>query len=273
MRDLPAKIIHLHHGGSTMRIISRLAGAQVVIQHVHNRVDESSGSVVARMLFRGADAVIACSQTVADTVTGCRPYVIYAGIEAAPKRPTKCAGAGPLSFGVLTRLIAIKKVEAVIDASSRLKRMGTEIQVHIAGSGLPESGLKALAGILTVGDRVHFLGWQTELRKLLDSWDPLVMPSLDEGLPNAALEAWRQVFRLWQAPLGEHQNLSLTGLPRLFPAADTDSMVRCIRELAGNREIRARMGYEALRRAESEFSAEKMASQIADLYDRLLKCV
>ncbi len=59
----------------------------------------------------------------------------------------------------------------------------------IAGRGdlLPE--LKALAGGLGVGDRVHFLGLRGDVAGLLAAADVFVMPSLSEGLPIAILEA------------------------------------------------------------------------------------
>ncbi len=59
----------------------------------------------------------------------------------------------------------------------------------ICGKGSKLSELRKLSVDLKVSDRVHFLGFRTDIIKLVKSSDMFVFPSLQEGLPVALMEA------------------------------------------------------------------------------------
>lgn len=224
LRKHPAEIVHLHHGGLFVRTVCRLAGAGVVVQHMHSRILENDGTSVTRLSFWMADAVIANSRAVADCLSGCNPEVIYAGIETGSHPPATPAHTGLLKLGVLARLIPLKNIEAVIQATARLAGKGIEVQAEIAGSGPLESSLRDLVANLEVGDRVHFLGWQGNVRMLLASWDLLVVPSLEEGFGFSALEAMAAARPVLASRLGGLEELVVDGVTgRLVPPGDTDS--------------------------------------------------
>ena len=84
LREHPAQIAHLHHGGRSVRAVCRLAGMAAVVQHVHGRITETSGAAISQRDFRAVDAVIACSQAVADCLPGLHAEkLIYAGVETS----------------------------------------------------------------------------------------------------------------------------------------------------------------------------------------------
>jgi hypothetical protein len=80
-------------------LLCRLAGAKAVVQHVHLPTLEPHLNSVSRLRFRGADLVIACSQDVADSLRGCDPEVVYAGIEMQADPPPGPSLSGPLRLG------------------------------------------------------------------------------------------------------------------------------------------------------------------------------
>jgi glycosyltransferase involved in cell wall biosynthesis len=271
LRKHPADIAHVHSGGLTLRLVCRLAGVDAIVQHIHGRIIEPIGTSVSQLSFRGADAVIACSQAVADCLPQCRTQVIYAGVETGSHPPTAKVNTGPLKLGVLARLIPLKNVESLINATARLRGIGIEIQVEIAGSGPSESALRELATKLGVADLVRFIGWQVDVDRLLASWDLLVIPSLEEGFPIAALEAMAAAKPVLASRVGGLPEVvvdRVTG--RLFPPGDTDALVQCIAELANDRQRLVVMGTEGWKRAHSLFSAERMTQQNAHVYDGLL---
>ncbi len=270
LREHPARIAHLHHGGGTVRAVCRLAGVRIVVQHIHGRILEPTGASVSQMNLRGVDALIACSQAVADCFPGRHAEVIYAGIEAGP-HPPAMAPMGPLKIGVLARLIPLKNIEGVINATARLASMGIEVQTEIAGSGPSELGLRDLIAGLNVGGRVRMLGWRKDVDKLLASWDLLVIPSFEEGLPLSALEAMAAGRPVVASRVGGLSELVVDGVTgRLVPPGDTDALVSCIAELASDRRRLALMGEEGWKRARTHFSVESMARRTAELYDQLL---
>jgi len=271
LRKHPAEVAHVHHGGVTLRLLCRMAGVRAVVQHVHGRIVETSGDSVAKLDLRAADAVIACSNAVAECLPQGCAEVIYAGVECSARPPVPAASEGPLKLGVLGRLIPLKNVEGLIAAAAHLAGRGIEVQVEIAGSGPSESSLRDLVASLGVADRVRFLGWRVDVDRLLSAWDILVIPSLEEGLPLSALEAMaaaRPVVASRVSGLGELVVDGVTGM--LFPPGDTEALVGCMAELACDRQRIAAMGDAAWERANGLFSAVRMAQQTAQLYDRLI---
>lgn len=64
-------------------------------------------------------------------------------------------------------------------------------QMHylIVGQGGEEKALLGLAAELKVENRVHFLGYRTDVIEIIKSCDMFVFPSVQEGLPVALMEA------------------------------------------------------------------------------------
>jgi glycosyltransferase involved in cell wall biosynthesis len=272
LRKHPAQIVHLHHGGLATRAVCRMAGARVVVQHVHSRILESDGTSASRLRFRMADAVIANSRAVADCLRGFPAEVIYPGVETESNSPIAVMRTSrSLKIGVLSRLVPLKNVEAVIRAAARLLARGIDVRVEIAGSGPLESSLHDLIASLKVKESVKLLGWQVGVRELLNSWDLLVVPSLEEGFGFSALEAMAAARPVLASKVGGLSELVVDGLTgRLVAPGDTDALVDCIADFALNREQLALMGSEGWKRAQIHFSTDLMARRTAELYGRLL---
>jgi glycosyltransferase involved in cell wall biosynthesis len=248
-----------------------MAGVNAIVQHVHGRIIEPSGASISPRDFRNVDAIIACSQSVADCLTGLHAEVIYAGVEIGSHPPPAAVPAGLLKLGVLSRLIPLKNVESVIAATARLSAMGIEVETEIAGSGPSESSLRDLVASLGVAKRVRFLGWRTDVGELLASWELLVIPSLEEGFGLSALEAMAAARPVVGFRVGGLPELVVDGVTgRLVLPANIDALVCCIAELASDRQRLAFMGGEGWNRAREHFTVELMARRTAELYDRLL---
>ena len=59
----------------------------------------------------------------------------------------------------------------------------------ICGTGPKESFLKRLSVELNISERVHFLGYRTDMKDIMSASDIFVMPSFREGVPRSILEA------------------------------------------------------------------------------------
>ena len=272
MRKHPADIAHLHRGAGALRLLCRLAGAKAVVQHIHGPTLEPYLNSVSDLSFRGAAAVVACSQSVADSLRGCTPVVIYAGIEMQSAPPAPPPLSGPLRLGVLSRLVPLKNIEAVIDATAQLTQIGIDVQTEIAGTGPSESALRELAANSGATDRIHFLGWQEDAAALLSTWHLLLMPSTHEGFPVAALEAMKAARPIFASRVGGLSELVEDGVTgKLFTPGDTDALVRSLAEIDRDRPALAHMGRAGWERARTLFSADQAARRTTELYDRLLR--
>ena len=271
MRDHPADITHLHFGGRTVQMLARITGTTALVRHIHGMV-EPDLSPVSRHLLTGSDAVVSCSKAVANTLSNIQSEVIYAGIDTGRDPPPPSAGVGPIRVGVLSRLVPLKRVEAVIEAHAQLAEMGIELRTEICGEGPSELFLRDLARRSGIDDNVRFLGWRTDTAALLAKWDLLVMPSMYEGFPIAALEALAARRAVVASSVGGLPELIDDGTSGvLIPAGDTGALVQTLRKLSLDRTAIDRMGFEGWKRANTLFSGERMAQQVIALYDRLLR--
>lgn len=271
LRKHPAQIVHLHHGAHAIRVLARLAGAAGVVQHVHGLVAEPDLTPLSNLTFSGADAVVASSKAVADSLCKTHAEVIYAGIESGSNAPNTAPIDGLIRMGVLSRLVPLKRIEAVVEATAQLAAMGIELETEICGEGPSERALRDLVERLGIAERVKFPGWRTDTAALLAKWHLLAMPSMYEGFPIAVLEAMasgRAVVASSVGGLPELIDDGVTGL--LIPAGDTDALVRSIRDLALDRTRLLKMGQEGWKRVNAQFSNDRMARQMIALYDRLL---
>ena len=89
-----------------------------------------------------------------------------------------------LSVGELNKN---KNHELVIRALARLNNK--ELHYVIAGNGVLKDRHMDLANELSIGDRVHFVGYRTDIVDLYKIADLYVHPSIREGLPVALMEA------------------------------------------------------------------------------------
>lgn len=89
-----------------------------------------------------------------------------------------------LSVGELSKR---KNQEVIIKALQTINNKN--IHYVLAGLGKKEEELKQLANELNVMDRVHFLGYRSDISELCSIADIYCFPSLQEGLPVALMEA------------------------------------------------------------------------------------
>jgi len=86
------------------------------------------------------------------------------------------------------RLVADKGHFYLIRAIAQMRRKG-DVNLILVGEGPEEFGLRQEAVECGLSDRVHFLGFRSDVPAILKSIDIFVLPSLEEGIPVVLLEA------------------------------------------------------------------------------------
>lgn len=86
-------------------------------------------------------------------------------------------------------LIPRKNYGVAISAIGQLKEKYPQLHYAICGKGPELDNLKNLAQGHGVSDRVHFLGFRSDIKDLLKAADVFLFTSLQEGLPRSTMEA------------------------------------------------------------------------------------
>ena len=262
-------IIHQHAGGPRLSRALKWATSARLVLHVHGSIDEASlrpCSVDARAAR--ADALVACSQSVAARIAPARSRVIYAGV--APAHAGARTGATGPVFGAAGRLVTVKGFDCLLRAFAAVVAEAPAARLEICGDGPLRSELEAQARRLGCGHAVTFLGWRRDYPACAGGWDVFVQPSLEEGFGVALLEAMAHGLPAVASDVGGIPELVEPGVTGwLVPPGDDAALARAL--LASLRAPCAirRMG-DAARRSAARFSTEAMALQTAALYEELL---
>ncbi|MCL4473132.1 MAG: glycosyltransferase [Actinobacteria bacterium] len=204
--------------------------------------------------------------------------VIYDGIpvqdfqDTAPEAPIP-----PLVVTTVGRLAPYKGQDYLIRALAKAAGEGLELEAYVVGDVYGDRHafrmeLMALADEQGIGGRVHFEGFQEQVQPYLEKCNIFVMPSTrPEPLGIVILEAMaagRAVISTDGGGAVEILEDGVTGV--LVPSGNSDKMAAAITDLAKNDEKRlgiARRGKEV---ALADYSEEKMAASVADLFEEVI---
>lgn len=166
-----------------------------------------------------------------------------------------------LSVGELTRR---KNHETAIRALARLG--DPSVKYFICGGGPLKEHLEALAARLGVGDQVKLLGVRRDIPELARAADLFLLPSLQEGLPVALMEAMAAGLPAVCSDIrGDRDLIRAEQGGLLCRPEDADGFAAAILRLKGSPELRRRMG-EHNRQAVEEFSTRRVLEEMRQIY-------
>jgi glycosyltransferase involved in cell wall biosynthesis len=179
-------------------------------------------------------------------------------------------GAPPVTFVYLGLVSQAKGAFDLVEAVARMApEVRSRLRVVIAGNGeLDELRLKIRQAELEKIIEVRPWLAPAERDALLASAEAFVLPSHQEGLPMALLEAMAWGLAPLATPVGaipevlEHERNGL-----LTPPGDIDALARSLERLL-DRELRAGLARAARRRVEP-LAAERYAERLVRLYEAL----
>ena len=234
-----------------------------------------------------SDRILAVSEAVAervvsrDRVPRRRIAVVRNGIEAVEpvprwgRRLRARLGIAPdeVVLLLLGRLHAEKGPDLFLEALAQLD--GAAIprwRALLVGDGPERSALQDLARRRGLHQRVVFAGARGFVAPWIEASDLLVLPSREEGLPVAPLEAMARGKPVVASRVGGSGEVIVDGVTgRLVRSEDPAVLAAALSELIRDPDLRHRLGAESLQRVRTEFSIQRMVRDTLMLYDELLR--
>jgi len=160
------------------------------------------------------------------------------------------------------RLTEIKRVTDLLSAFSTLES-GNRWKLAILGEGAEAANLRQECKQLKVEDRVVFHGFVDNAADLAGCADLVLLPSTDEGMPNALMEAMVRGVPVAATPVGDVPLLLDEGkagflLPPRNPGEWTNLLIR----LEKDENLRTKMGRAGRERMLRLFSYDRMIEGI-----------
>jgi glycosyltransferase involved in cell wall biosynthesis/ribosomal protein S18 acetylase RimI-like enzyme len=294
-------LLHTHNPkpGVLGRVAARLAGVPLVVNTVHGLYATPEDRLGKRVAVLGLEGLAArCSdlelyQSEEDLRWAGRIRLLPRGRgrllgngtdldrfdpgkvgadRAAELRGALGLPADALVVGAVGRLVAEKGYRELFAAARRIREQDRDVHFLVIGApdldkadAITEDELARAAG------DVHFAGWRDDVRDLLAVMDVFVLASWREGMPRSAIEAAAMGRAMVLTDIRGCREVARHGQEALLvPARDPEALVDAILRLAGDPELRRRLGAAARRRARDRFSERCVAERVAGHYRDLL---
>ena len=196
--------------------------------------------------------------------------VIYNGIDIDEfKADTLIKEEGKIYLTVgATRVTTRKGIDYLIEAVDLLKEKFPNIFLEIMGEGDAKNDLENKTKNLGLEKKVKFLG-RVPREKTFSYYqkaDIFVLPSLNEGMSNAMLEALSSGLPIVATNTGGADELVRDGVNgSIVKMKDARDLAEKLEKIISNKELREQMGRESRKIAE-KMSWEKVAKQYVNLY-------
>jgi glycosyltransferase involved in cell wall biosynthesis len=231
-------------------------------------------------VFALVDRVHCVSSDMLRTVEGygldpAKAFINHPSINASQfvrKLPYEVRSSGPYRLLSVGRLHWKKGLEYAILAMRSLVDAGYDVHYDILGGGVEEEKLRFTIAELNLGERVHLRGRQSAeaVREALEKADVYLLPSLSEGLSNAALEAMAMELPLVSTTAGGMAEAITHGKEGfLVPPWEPEVMAAKIAFLLKNGDLRLRMGQAGRARIEGHFNLERQINCFVEEYQAL----
>lgn len=269
IRSQRVDVVHTHLTSATFigSLAARLTGRRCVAT-VHG--------FTSAFWYRHAHRIIAVSDAVKDHLVAQgmpaeKIQVIHNGIAVelyTPQPLSKAKAAcgfdpAQIRLGVFGRLVTVKGHGTVIEALPQLLKRYPTARLSLVGDGREREAMTALTRRLGVEAQVDFHGFVPDPRPLLAACDLVMMPSRQEGLGLAAIEAMaleRPVIATRVGGLSEVIDDGVSGL--LIPPDDATALLGAILTVLADPDYAARLGACGRLRAQQRFHACRQVMQL-----------
>jgi glycosyltransferase involved in cell wall biosynthesis len=258
--------------------LARLRGIPVVL-HLHGSEFKKFYEGQGRLLRRTVRAIFDISSHVVVLSEHWRRYL--SGLTSTPVAvihnfPARALEGGPnegrVEFLFLGLFGARKGIHDLLEAVAKARGRVPGMKVYCGGNGDVEDARHRVAQ-LGISANVEILGWVSGAQKeaLLRRCGIFVLPSYNEGLPMAIIEAMAAGMAIVSTPVGGIPELVDDGVNgRLVPPGDVASLAAALTELAADPELVRCYGAQSRARYIAAYSREAVLPDLERIYAYLV---
>lgn len=167
------------------------------------------------------------------------------------------------------RLSAEKGYFDLLSAFARTQKGHPRALLAIAGTGPLHDQLEEETAHLSLEGSVTWLGWRTDIARLLSASDAYVTASHWEGMPLATLEAMAAGLPVVATSVGDVPQLLAGGRGISVPPRDPDALAAAMASVLDDSEAARRMGYAARQYVKQNHDPAAFCDKITLLYGSL----
>lgn len=283
VREFNIDLIHSH--SRTTQVLAHFLSRSLVKPHIFTCHGFFKPKIPRRIFGCWGQKVIAISQQVKEhlitdfKLEENKICVIHNGIDtknfgdfsARENTRRKLADQADFLVGMIARLSDVKGHRYLIQAMPEVIKSFPGVKLLIIGQGRMKEILTRQVNDLGLKENVLFIPEVKNTKDLLSAMDIFVMPSLQEGLGLALMEAMAQGIAVVGSAVGGIKTLiqdKLNGL--LVAPADSAALARAIITLLNDPALRRALGARAREFIVANFSKEEMVDKTEIVYQQSL---
>lgn len=232
-----------------------------------------------RVMSNYTDSLIAVGSRVMEELLavriGSREKFIVIGpglqLKDLPARESEMEKLGiPKQFIIswIGRAVKIKAPERVLEIALECKLRGLEVHFALSGDGPLLGALKSKAKQLHLP--IQFLGWQSDIEKILSFSDLVILTSENEGMPVALIQAQMAGIPVLTTDVGSASEVLVNGRSGFCMNYSAKDFVDKIETLINNPQMQKAFSEAGKKNAIAKFSRSRLVSDHANLYRRLI---
>ena len=224
-----------------------------------------------RFVGRRMNSVVAPSAAMADFLVR-EIRLRAAGVRVIPNGVSVPSSARPP--GQVRRFITIssfepcKAVPQLVETFLGIADGRPDLALRLVGNGIDRPRCEELAAH-SAAAVVEFAGYRTDVSDQLASSDAFVLPSLNENMPMALLEAMAAGLPCICSDVGGVSEILDDDCGLLVRAGDAGSLQTAMEKLIADPDLAARLGAAARRRVQTLFTVQRSARAHLELWRQL----
>jgi len=166
------------------------------------------------------------------------------------------------------RAVKIKAPERILEIARECKLRNLNVHFTISGDGPLLTDLKLKATELELP--IQFLGWQSDIEKILSFSDLVILTSENEGMPVALIQAQMAGIPVLTTDVGSASEVLVNGNSGFCLDYSAKDFVDKIETLINNPQMQKTFSEAGKKNAMEKFSRSRLVSDHANLYRRLI---
>jgi glycosyltransferase involved in cell wall biosynthesis len=199
-----------------------------------------------------------------------------AGVNLSQFRPVVKKNPIPVIV-LVARMLRDKGVNEYVAAAHQLHEEGVVARFLLVGApdpmnptSIPEKTLNAWHG----SKGLEWVGWCQDIPEVLERCDVMCLPSYREGLPKSLIEAAACGLPIVTTDTPGCREVVRNGYNGfLVPVREVPELVKALKNLIQNPELRDQLGRNSVEIATEEFSSVRVIAETLSLYKKLLPSV
>ena len=174
-------------------------------------------------------------------------------------------------LGLVGRLSPEKGHRFFLEAFKAIATVAPQVKALIVGEGQERDAITRFIHHYGLEKRIILTGYQKDVSSFHQAFDILVLPSLSEGMPNAALEAMVFAKPVIASNVGGIPEVVIDGETGLLvEAKNPATLAAAMLDLIENREKRLEMGRAGKVRVEVEFGPRQRVHKVIEMFHSVI---